>query len=118
MKQFLLHSFAKYMTIVYRLKKFCKVIVDGRYSHTLEAYAVAIEDLLDPFFKTLIVEEEEIRAQKDHVIYTVMTLYHKLLPYFDIITVIWEHIHQKVVLDMEKYPGIHIFSMFYDNKTQ
>jgi hypothetical protein len=107
--QLFLSQITPYMTIMHRLRKFCKIVLGGHTNsafppHTFESYASAIEDYLNTIYEFIVRQETAIREQEEHESFTLVLLYNNFASYFDVLKNLWD-IHTHSVLDWNKFPG-------------
>lgn len=105
-----MHSFAHSMTIVLRLRNFCKSIIRSVKTvtppNTYEAYAQGLEQLLEPFTLFLSQKEYQMKEEPESFLFTVtvLNLHHEMEKYFKFIEYLYK-IHVATTLDYTSVPG-------------
>ncbi|XP_065094510.1 gamma-tubulin complex component 5-like [Ochlerotatus camptorhynchus] len=104
-----LMNFTQNMTIVYRLRNFCRRVSEATSNpipapYSFECYASGIRDFLDHLEATIVGLEKEAVAQEPDRIYTIITLFHDLEPEFQLLANL-NDIHRFSVLDWTKFPA-------------
>nr|XP_029727882.1 gamma-tubulin complex component 5-like [Aedes albopictus] len=102
-------NFTQQMTIVYRLRNFCRRVSEATSQpipapYSFECYASGIRDFLEHLDATIVHLEKQATVQEPDRIVTIITLFHDLEPEFRLLTNL-NDIHRFSVLDWTKFPA-------------
>lgn len=102
-------NFTQNMTIVYRLRNFCRRVSEATSNpipapYSFECYASGIYDFLVHLEATIVGLEKQVVAQEPDRIFTIITLFHDLEPEFQLLANL-NDIHRFSVLDWTKFPA-------------
>lgn len=102
-------NFTQHMTIVYRLRNFCRRVSDATNKpfpapYSFECYASGVRDFLEHLDKTIVELEKQAVAQKQDKVLSIITLFHDLEPEFRLLTNL-NDIHRFSVLEWTKFPA-------------
>lgn len=102
-------NFTQQMTIVYRLRNFCRRVSEATSNpipapYSFECYASGIRDFLEHLDSTIVELEKQAVAQLPDQIISIITLFHDLEPEFRLLTNL-NDIHRFSVLDWTKFPA-------------
>uniref|UniRef100_A0A182VW04 Gamma-tubulin complex component n=1 Tax=Anopheles minimus TaxID=112268 RepID=A0A182VW04_9DIPT len=107
--QTFLLNFTEYMTIAYRLRNFCRSILEHTARnlpapHSFECYAAGVKSFLDNIEAVMIRHEKELIKQEPGKTYTIIKLFHELEPELFVLKKLYD-IHKFSVLDWTKFPA-------------
>uniref|UniRef100_A0A182PRU9 Gamma-tubulin complex component n=1 Tax=Anopheles epiroticus TaxID=199890 RepID=A0A182PRU9_9DIPT len=107
--QTFLLNFTEYMTIAYRLRNFCRSILEHQprslpAPHSFECYAAGVKSFLDHMESVMIQHEKELIKQEPGKTYTIIKLFHELEPELFVLKKLYD-IHKFSVLDWTKFPA-------------
>lgn len=94
------------MTLVYRLKSFCRAVKRGNEKpppHTYQCFVEGIGQCLEPFKRFILAKERQVN-ELDQLVHpvTIANLHHQMLEHFTTIAHVY-HIYQNVTLDFNQY---------------
>uniref|UniRef100_A0A182QQS9 Gamma-tubulin complex component n=1 Tax=Anopheles farauti TaxID=69004 RepID=A0A182QQS9_9DIPT len=108
--QTFLLNFTEYMTIAYRLRNFCRSVLEPHSSrslpapHSFECYAAGVKDFLEHMESVMIDKEKELIEQEPGKTFTIIRLFHELEPELFVLKKLYD-IHKFSVLDWTKFPA-------------
>nr|XP_040228261.2 gamma-tubulin complex component 5 [Anopheles coluzzii] len=107
--QTFLLNFTEYMTIAYRLRNFCRSILEHTARslpapHSFECYAAGVKSFLDHMESVMIRHEKELIKQEPGKTHTIIKLFHELEPELFVLKKLYD-IHKFSVLDWTKFPA-------------